>query len=94
MRFTNGCQYIIHPRFLHRSQDTPWVLSVDSMTALECIRCGLGPHTIDTANFLITHGVRFRAIQLISNLPDRPQPQYLGYCSVNYSFDLANFAGY
>jgi hypothetical protein len=100
MHFTNGCQYIIHPRFLHRSRDTPWLLSVDSMTALECIRRGLGPHTIDIANFLITHGVRFRAIQLISNppdslnLPDRPQPRYLGYRSVDHSFDLADFAGY
>jgi hypothetical protein len=83
---------------LHR--DTPWVLSVNSMTALECICRGVGPHTIDIANFLVTHGVRFRALQLISESPDsptllkRPRCQYLGYRSVNYTFDLADYAGY
>ena len=70
------------------------------MTALECIRRGLGPHTIDIANFLITHGVRFRAIQPISKSPDSPTPpnrppcRYLGYRPVKYSFDLADYAGY
>ena len=99
-QFTNGHQYIIRPRFLHPSRDTPWVLSIDSMTTLECIRHGLGPHTIDIANFLITHGVCFRAIQLISkipdspSLPDHPHCRYLGYHSDGYRFDLADFAGY
>jgi hypothetical protein len=102
MQFANGTQYFISPlqRFLHTERDTSWFLSVDSMTALECIRRGLGPHTIDIANFLITHGVRFRTLQLIENspiseiLPVGPQCRYLGYRSLNYSFDLADFAGY
>jgi len=89
-----------HPRFLHADRDTSWFLSVDSMTALECIRRGLGPHTIDIANFFITHGIRFRTYQCIPNSPNsnippvRPQCRYLGYRSLNYSFDLADFAGY
>jgi hypothetical protein len=101
-RSTGSTEYFISPlpRFLHTERNTSWCLSVDSMTALECIRRHLGPHTIDIANFLINHGVRFRTFQCIQNSPDslippvRPQCRYLGYRSPNYSFDLADFAGY
>ena len=97
-----GKQYVVypHPRFLHPSRDTTWLLCVDSMTALECIRRVLGPHTVDIANFLITHGVRFRTLEPMRDSPSsekspvRPQRRFLGYRSVNYSFDLADFAGY
>jgi hypothetical protein len=95
-QFTNDKHYIIRPRFLHPSRDSSWLLSVDPMTALECIRRGLGPHTVDIANFLISHGVHFRALQRIPNSPNpsvRPHCRYLGYRS-DYSFDLADFAGY
>jgi hypothetical protein len=67
---------------------------------LECIRRGLGPHTIDIANFLISHGVHFRTLQRIPNSPTSEKPpvhphcRYLGYRSDGYSFDLADFAGY
>jgi hypothetical protein len=71
------------------------------MTALECIRRGLGPHTIDIANFLITHGVEFRTLQLISTSTDsserpvRPNCRYyLGYRDADYRFNMADFAGY
>ena len=105
MQFMDGVQYSISPdpRFLDPSRDTSWFITVDAMTALECIRRGLGPHTIDVANFLITHGVRFRTLQRIRDSPDseklpvppsRPQCWYLGYRSLNYLFDLADFAGY
>jgi hypothetical protein len=101
MQFTTGTQYFISPLSrLHTERDTPWFLSVDPMTALECIRRGLGPHTIDIANFFITHGVQFRTFQRIQNSPNPeippvpPQCRYLGYRSLDYSFDLADFAGY
>ena len=97
-------QYLISPlpRFLHnlKERDASWSLCVDSMTALECIRRGVGPHTIDIANFFIAHGVRFRTYQRIENSPSsekppvRPQCRYLGYRSLNYTFDLADFARY
>jgi hypothetical protein len=99
-QFTCGKHYIIRPRFLHPSRDTSWLLSVDSMAALECIRRGLGPHTVDIANFLISYGVHFRTLQHISDSPDsknppvRPRCRYLGYRSADYSFDLADYAGY
>jgi hypothetical protein len=100
-QFTDGKHYIIRPRFLHPSRDvsSSWLLSVDPMTALECIRRGLGPHTIDIANSLISHGVHFRALQRIPNAlnsekPPRPSCRYLGNRPVDYSFDLADFAGY
>jgi hypothetical protein len=97
----DGKHYIIRPRHLHPSRDTSesWLLSVDPMTALECVRRGLGPHTIDIANFLISHGVPFHTLQQIPNSPNSENPparpcRYLGYRSVGYSFDLADFAGY
>ena len=96
-QFTGSVQYIIHPRSLHPDRNTPWLLSVDPMTALECIRRGLGPHSVDIANFLITHGVHFRTLQLLSNSLEprvRPQCRFLGYRPVDYRFDLADFAGY
>ena len=99
-QFNNGKHYIIVPRFLHPSRDTSWFLSVDPMTALECIRRGLGPHTVDIANFLISHGVRFRTLERLQNSPKsltpsvRPHCRYLGYRPVGHSFDLADFAGY
>jgi hypothetical protein len=97
--------YIIRPRrgYLHPSRDTSWVLSVDPLTALECIRRGLGPNTIDIANFLVSHGVRFSTLEHISHsenppVPSRPQLQvecpYLGFRPVNYVFDVPDFAGY
>jgi hypothetical protein len=98
--FTDGKHYIIRPRLLHPSRDMPWLLSVDSMTALECIRRRLGPHTIDIANFLISHGVHFHTLQCIPNSvnsenpPERPRCRYLGYRAADYSFDLADYAGY
>jgi len=99
-RFGDKIFYIIHPRFLHPSRDSSWSISVDSMTALECIRRGLGPHTIDIANFLISHGVRFHALERVQSFPisekppDRPHCRYLGHRPAGYSFDLADFAGY
>jgi hypothetical protein len=95
--------YFIRPRrgYLHPSRDTSWVLSVDPLTALECIRRGLGPNTIDIANFLVSHGVRFSTLEHIShseNPPVRPQLElecpYLGFRPVNYCFNVADFAGY
>jgi hypothetical protein len=103
-QFTDGCKtskhYIIRPRFLHPSQDTSWFISVNSMTALECIRRGLGPHTLNIANFCVSHGVRFHALQLIPNspnlgqLPVRPHHRYLGYRPVGHTFDMNDFEGY
>ena len=70
------------------------------MTALECVRRGLGRHnTIDIANFLISHGVRFRTLERLQNSPTpltpvRPHCRDLGNRPVGHSFDLADVAGY
>jgi hypothetical protein len=98
-QFTDGKHHIIRSRLLHPSRDTSWLLSVDPMTALECVRRSLGPHTLDIADFLISHGVRFRTLQRIPNSLNSEQPprrrcRYLGNRPANYSFDLADFAGY
>ena len=100
MDFAGGPQYLISPleRFLHPERDGDWILSVDPMTALECIRRGLGPHTVDVANFLIMHGVCFGALRRIREFPldppVRPDCRSLGRRSVEHQFDLADFAAY
>ena len=92
--------YIIHPHFLHSSLDMPWLLSVNCMTALECIHCCLGPHMINIANLLISNGEHFHALQHIPDSPNseesfvRPPIWYLGNHPANYSFDLVDFTGY
>ena len=52
--FVDGLtQYLVHPIDLNPSRDSSWVLAVDSLTALECVHQGLGPHTTNIAEFLI-----------------------------------------
>ena len=102
MQFSNlmDKHYIIRPCFLHSSWDTPWLLSVDCMTALECICCCLGPHMINIANFLISHGVHFHTLQHISDSPNseesfvHPPIRYLSSHPANHSFNLLDFVGY
>ena len=65
------------------------------MTAQECVRRGLGPRTVDIANFLITHALqRITPPSNSENAHVRQQCQYLGYRSADYCFDLADFGGY
>lgn len=68
------------------------------MTALECIRRGLGHHTVDIANFLIDYGIHFCTIEPLSKTPASasilPKCWYLGRRPDNYKFNLADFAGY
>lgn len=44
--------------------EAAWTLSVDPMTALECIRRSLGPSELVIADFLITHGIPFHTLSL------------------------------
>jgi hypothetical protein len=70
------------------------------MTALECIRRGLGSHTINITNFFLSHGVHFRTLERLQNSPKSLTPSFRpccpdhGYRPVHHSFDLADFAGY
>ena len=50
--------YLLRPVGLHVSRDSSWVLAVDAMTALECVRRRLGPHTVNIADFLMSHQPR------------------------------------
>jgi hypothetical protein len=73
-------RYLLHPINLHPSRDTSWVLAVDAMTALECIRHGLGPHTLDIANYLVDHGISFSTISSLrpSSQCLKRDPQHVG----------------
>lgn len=89
--------YLIHP--VDMSRDSSWVLAVDAMTALECVRRCLGPHTTDIADFLVTRGMPFSTLQCMISIPGprtppRPTSTLLGTRPTNYWFDLADFSAY
>ncbi|PPQ71051.1 hypothetical protein CVT25_007322 [Psilocybe cyanescens] len=101
--FDNAPHYILRPRNLHESRDVSWLLSVDAMTALECMRRSLGPHIYDITNFLVDHGIPFRTFlplpsdlrTSLSSSSKRSSPRsLLGRRSKKYNFDLGDFATY
>ncbi len=92
-------RYLIRPVGLHLSRDSSWVLAVDAMTALECVRCRLGPHTIDIADFLINRGIPFSTLQRMMSTPGPHTPPWPisnlpGTRPMKYQFDLADFSVY
>ena len=89
--------YLIHP--VDVSRDPSWVLAVDAVTALECVRRRLGPHATDIADFLITRGIHFSTLQRLTLIPGprtppRPISTFLGTRPTNYQFNLADFSAY
>ena len=91
--------YLIRPVGLHASRDSSWVLAVDAMTALECVRRRLGPHTVDIANFLINRGIPFSTLRRMTSIPGlrtppRPISNLLGTRPKKYRFDVADFSVY
>jgi len=65
--------FLLHPIGLHPSRNTSWVLAVDAMTALECIRRQIGPHNLDIANFLVDHGITFMTLDLLPKVSIPPK---------------------
>lgn len=45
-----------------------WVLAVDTMTALECVHQGLGPHMTNILDFLINPGISFSILQCMLSI--------------------------
>jgi hypothetical protein len=99
-KFLDGItHYLIRPVGLHASRDSSWVLAVNAMTALECVRRRLGPHTIDIAEFLINRGIPFKTLRPMTSIPaphtpPRPLSNFLGTRLMNYRFDVADFSVY
>ena len=102
-RFQDDAWYLLRRINLHPSRDTSWMLAVDAMTALECIRRGLGPHTLDIANHFINYGIPFLTLSYLrpasttSHAPKyHPQltRQLLGRRPKDYIFNLADYAAY
>jgi hypothetical protein len=98
--FKDQTRCLLHPLGLHPSRDVSWILAVDAMTALECVRRGLGPHTLDIANFFIDHGIAFSTLDHLrpSCKVPKPDPQravrLLGQRPKGYTFNLADYAAY
>jgi len=61
--FVSEILCLLHPRGLESSKCPSWVLAVPPMTALECIRRGLGPDPYLLADYLTVHGMEFRTLQ-------------------------------
>jgi hypothetical protein len=92
-------RYLIRHVGLDASRDSSWVLAVDAMTALECVRRRLGPFTIDIADFLINRGIPFSTLRRMTSTPGphtppRPISNLLGTRPKDYQFDLADFSVY
>ena len=93
--------WLLRPFSLESIQDTPWCVSVDSATGLECVRRKLGPHSIDLVNFLAKHGYSFNTY--LQRPPGSTSPRdshvlggkipFLGF-RPNNSFDLGDFSAY
>jgi hypothetical protein len=98
-KFVDGTtRYLIHP-VDPNARSSSWVLAVDAMTALECVRRHLGPHTTDIADFLINRGIPFSTLRRMPSIPGprtppRPISTHLGHRPANHKFDLADFSGY
>ena len=94
--------FLLRPIGLHPSRNTSWVLTVDAMTALECIRRQIGPHNLDIANFLVDHGITFMTLDLLpkESIPPKVGPpgtdsmSLLGRRPKGYKFNLADYAAY
>jgi hypothetical protein len=103
-KFLDGVtRYLVQPAGVHSSRDanrdSSWVLAVDAMTALECVRRRLGPHTVNIADFLINRGIPFSTLRCMTSLPaphtpPRPISNLLGIRPINYRFDVADFSAY
>ena len=69
------------------------------MTALECVRCGLGPHSLDIANYFIDHGIPFLTLNYLwpssqGKHNSLPVNGILGQRLKGYTFNLADYAAY
>jgi hypothetical protein len=69
------------------------------MTALECVHHGLGPHTLDIANYFIDHGVPFLTLDYLQpssqgKRNSQPVGGILGRRPKGYTFNLADYAAY
>jgi len=91
--------YILRPRGLHPTRDCSWFVAVNALTALQCIRRSLGPHTVDVARDLLSCGIPFRTFasfkrpgRAVSSAPFViPAPPIRLY---DYTLDLADYIAY
>jgi hypothetical protein len=90
---------LLHPRGIDPSKCPSWILAVSPMTALECIRRGLGPDPCTVAQYLVENGMAFRTLRRLESRPQtfaqqRSTRPTLGKRTVHHKFDLADFATY
>ena len=99
-QFNDETRYLLRPVNLHPTWDMSWVIAVNALTALECIRRGLGPHALDTAKYLVEHGIPFLTLDHLPPIskisrPPSPLPTCLLGCRPKgYKFNLGDYAAY
>jgi hypothetical protein len=99
MGLKTSTPYILRPRGLHPSRDCAWFITVNALTALQCIRRSLGPHTVDIASDLVSRGIPFRTFAKFER-PDTDvsSPSFIvpdpPFRLREYTFDLADYVTY
>jgi len=84
---------------LHPSRNTPWLVAVSPMIALEILRRDVGPHGADIAHFLISNGIPFNTLSPLPQIrpstspPSGPLPS-LGIRPPGHVFTLADYVAY
>jgi hypothetical protein len=91
--------YILRPRGLHPTRDSSWFIAVNALTALQCIRRSLGPHTVDIASDLVSRGIPFRTFAKFERPEmDVSSPSFIVPAPPirlrEYTFDLADYVTY
>lgn len=96
-----GTLCLLHPRDLDPQDHPSWLLAVSPLTALECIRLGMGPDPRRTAQYLLNRGIAFRTLQSVSKtslLSRSPQTRsstvMLGCRPENFCPSAADYAAY
>ena len=59
MNINISTPYILWPQGLHATHDCSWILSISAPSALWCLCCSLGPHTVDIVHDLVSHRIPF-----------------------------------
>ena len=90
---------VLHARNLHPSRNTPWLVAVSPMIALEILRRDVGPHGADIAHFLISNGIPFNTLSPLPQIPPSTSPPSgplpsLGIHPPGHVFTLADYGAY
>ena len=91
--------YFLQQRGLHATRDCSWILAVSALSALQCLRRSLGPHTVDIARDLVSRGIPFQTFAKFKRPDiDVQSPPFtipsLPIRLSDYTLDLGDYVAY